>query len=166
MSGAVLHTLVQGALWVGAIGCGLMAGVYFAFSTFVMGALGSLERSAGIAAMQAINEVIVSSAFLPLFFGTTLIGLGLGGWSWFGSSVPGGGAMLAGGAIYFAGMMVCTVIGNVPLNDALAVVDPSDASASTVWTHYLSRWTLWNHIRTVASTAASVLFIVALMQRG
>jgi uncharacterized membrane protein len=30
-----------------------------------------------------------------------------------------------------------------------------------VWTHYLSVWTAWNHVRTVASLAAAAAFILA-----
>jgi len=35
-----------------ALGCGLVAGVFFAFSTFVMPALARLQPPQGIAAMQ------------------------------------------------------------------------------------------------------------------
>ena len=37
------------------LGCGLNAGVFFAFSTFVMPALKRLPAAQGIAAMQSIN---------------------------------------------------------------------------------------------------------------
>lgn len=35
-----MQILVPGLLWFSAIGCGLLAGLYFAFSTFIMTALG------------------------------------------------------------------------------------------------------------------------------
>ena len=38
-----------------ALGCGLIAGVFFAFSTFVMKALARLPSGEGMAAMQSIN---------------------------------------------------------------------------------------------------------------
>jgi uncharacterized membrane protein len=50
-----MQTLVTGLLWISAIGCGLLAGLYFAFSTFVMTALGRIDQAAGIAAMNSIN---------------------------------------------------------------------------------------------------------------
>ena len=59
-------------LWFSAIGCGLLAGLYFAFSAFIMTALGRIGQAAGIAAMNAINVVIVQSLFLPIFLGTTV----------------------------------------------------------------------------------------------
>ena len=38
-----------------ALGCAMMSGVFFAFSTFVMKALARLPAEQGVAAMQAIN---------------------------------------------------------------------------------------------------------------
>jgi uncharacterized membrane protein len=70
--------------------------------------------------------------------------------------------MLAGGFIYVVGMIVVTMAFNVPLNNALAAVDPSSAEGASLWSHYVKNWTLWNHIRTGASLAASVLFTVAI----
>ena len=57
------------------IGCGLIAGLYFAFSAFIMTALGRIGQAAGITAMNAINAVIVQSLFMPLFLGTTVASL-------------------------------------------------------------------------------------------
>jgi uncharacterized membrane protein len=42
-------------LTVAAIGCGLMAGLFFVFSVCVMRALGRLPAETAIATMQAIN---------------------------------------------------------------------------------------------------------------
>ena len=39
-----------------ALGCGLVAGAFFAFSTFVMNALARLQPAQGIAAMQSISD--------------------------------------------------------------------------------------------------------------
>jgi uncharacterized membrane protein len=55
---------------VAALGCGLMAGVFFAFSTFVMPALARLQPSQGIAAMQSINITAINPLFMIALFGT------------------------------------------------------------------------------------------------
>ena len=47
--------LTEGLYWFSALGCGLIAGVFFAFSAFVMKALALLPPAQGIAAMQSIN---------------------------------------------------------------------------------------------------------------
>jgi uncharacterized membrane protein len=154
--------LMTGLLWFSAIGCGLIAGVYFAFSTFIMASFVRIAPGAGIAAMNAINLDIVRSVFMPLFFGTTLAAAILAGLALFRGSGPGSMAVLAGGVIYVIGMLGVTLIFNVPLNDALAAADPSSAEGASLWARYVRDWTFWNHVRLIASIVASVLFIIGL----
>ena len=158
----MLQAVVTGLLWFAAIGCGLLAGLYFAFSTFIMTAFDRIGQVSGIQAMNAINAVIVQSLFMPLFLGTTLASLLLAIAAVFRWGEPGAAAMLAGGALYVIGMFVCTVVFNVPLNNALAAADPASAEAASLWARYLTDWTLWNHVRTIASTLACALFIWAI----
>ena len=157
--------VTPGLLWCSAIGCGLMAGVYFAFSTFVMTALARTGPGPGMAAMNAISVEIVRSLFMPLFVGTTLTSAALVVTACFRLGDPGAVAILAGGVIYVLGMSVATMVFNVPLNDALAAADASSAEGAALWARYLGDWTLWNHVRTVASVAAAVLFTMALAAR-
>lgn len=152
-------------LWFSAIGCGMMAGLYFAFSTFVMTALGRIPQAHGISAMQSINTTILQSLFMPLFWGTTLAALVLAGFALLRLGETAATAMLAGGILYVLGMFVCTLVFNVPLNNALDAIDPASAEGATVWARYLKDWTLWNHVRTAASCAASVLFMIAIVTR-
>ena len=160
-----MRTLViPGLLWFSAIGCGLIAGLYFAFSTFIMTALGRIEPSAGIAAMNAINVDIVRSVFLPLFLATTLSAGALAVIGMLRWGAPGSVSMIAGGLLYVIGMTVVTMVLNVPLNNALAAAG-GGANAGTVWATYLRDWTLWNHVRTVTSTLACIAFVHAIAVR-
>lgn len=152
-------------LWGSAIGCGLMAGVYFAFSTFVMTSLGRIAPQAGAAAMNAINVDIVRSPFMPLFLGTTLMALALVVIALFNRDQPGAMTALAGGVLYVFGMFAVTMAVNVPLNDALAAADPATAQGAALWTRYVHDWTIWNHVRTVASAAACVFFVAGIAAR-
>ncbi|WP_322085448.1 DUF1772 domain-containing protein [Burkholderia sp. BCC1999] len=152
-------------LWGSAIGCGLMAGVYFAFSTFVMTSLGRIAPQAGAAAMNAINVDIVRSPFMPLFLGTTLMALALVVIALFDRDRPGAMAAATGGVLYVFGMFAVTMAVNVPLNDALAAADPATAQGVAQWTRYVHDWTMWNHVRTVASAAACVCFIAGIAAR-
>jgi uncharacterized membrane protein len=154
----MMDTLVPALLWFCAIGCAVIGGLFFAFSTFIMTALGRIDRAAGIAAMNAINVVILQSLFMPVFFGTTLAALALAVIGVLRWGEPGAVAMAVGGVIYVAGMFVVTMAFNVPLNNQLAR-SPSDE----VWARYLKGWTLWNHVRTIAPMIASALFICALI---
>ena len=73
------QVLPTGLLWFSAIGCGLMAGVYFAFSAFIMTSLAHIAPAAGIAAMNSISIEIVRSLFMPVFMGH-VAGGGNSGW--------------------------------------------------------------------------------------
>ena len=146
--------------WFCAVGIGIMAGVYFTFSTFAMRAFAEMDTPSGIAAMQSINEVIQRSLFLPLFFATSLASLA--SIALYFTVGDGTGWAALGGAVYFVGMFLCTVVFNVPLNNRLDAVDPASEAGAEMWQVYLRTWTMWNHVRTVACTAAMVLFILAL----
>jgi uncharacterized membrane protein len=50
--------------------------------------------------------------------------------------------------------------------DALAAVDPGSAQGADLWIRYNASWTAWNHVRTVASLAALISFIMAFRQIG
>jgi uncharacterized membrane protein len=112
--------------------------------------------------MNAINSVILRSLFMPVFFATTLASLLLAAFSVFRWNDPGAVAMFVGGVLYVVGMFVVTMVFNVPLNNALAAVDPQSDDATRVWARYLRDWTFWNHVRTIACVAASALFIWAI----
>ena len=160
-----MRHLVTGLLWFSAIGCGLLAGLYFAFSTFIMTALGRIDQAAGISAMNSINVVIVQSVFLPVFMASTLTSLLLAVLSLLRWDEPGALLMIAGGLFYVVGMFIVTMVFNVPLNNALAAVAPASPEAGPIWARYLGEWTWWNHVRTITSTLAFALFIAAIAVR-
>ena len=147
---------------VSALGCGLVAGVFFGFSTFVMKALGRRPPPEGIAAMQSINVVVINSVFLGVFLGTGLTCLLVAVLSLLRWQEPGAAQRLVGSALYLAGTIGVTIFFNVPRNDALARVEPASAEGERVWSNYLREWTAWNHVRTAAALAAAVLLTIAL----
>ena len=147
---------------VAAFGCGLMAGLFFAFSVSVMKALARLPSAEGIAAMQSINVAIINSVFLAAFFGTTVAcGLimiaSLLRWH-----DPGAVYLLIGGALYLVGTFLVTLVFNLPKNNVLASVAPANPESASLWTDYLSKWTAWNHIRAAAALAAATSLTIAL----
>ncbi len=153
-------------LWFAVVGCGMMAGIYFAFSTFIMTSLAKLPAAAGGAAMQSINRVILRSSFMILFFGTTLVSVGLvviGIIRW---GQPASLEMIIASDAYIFGMFLVTAAFNVPLNNALDAVDVNSDEAAVVWERYLRTWTRWNHLRTVASALSCCLFIYVILLRA
>ena len=143
-----------------ALGAGLMGGVFFAFSTSVMRALARLPAPQGIAAMQSINIAVINPLFLAALFGTAATCALLIAWSLKMWPRPGTAYLLAGGLLYLAGAILATILFNVPLNDALAKLDPAGSDSAVLWNGYVSSWTAWNHLRTAASllAAAALMF--------
>jgi uncharacterized membrane protein len=145
-----------------ALGSGLIAGAFFAFSSFVMKALSRLPASEGMAAMQSINVVVLNPLFLGVFVGTAVLCAVAAVFAFLRWQEPGSGYLLAGSLLYLIGTFLVTMVLNVPLNDALAAMAPSAPEAKELWAGYLDRWTVWNHVRTIAALAAAASFTNAL----
>lgn len=145
-----------------ALGCGLVAGIFFAFSTFVMSALARIQPKEGIAAMQSINITVINPWFMVAFFGTGAACIFLAGSSLLKWHQPSAAYLLAGSLLYLVGTLGVTIVFNVPLNDALAIVEPGSTDGVNLWSNYLTNWTNWNHIRTAAALAAAASFTIAL----
>jgi uncharacterized membrane protein len=143
------------------LGCGLMAGVFFAFSVFVMEALARLPPAQGIAAMQSINAAVLNRWFLGVFFGTAALCVFVAIAVLLVWREPGAIYALSGSALYLAGVILVTIIFNVPMNNALAAVDPAGTDSAIRWTGYVARWTAWNHVRTVAAFSAAALSTIS-----
>lgn len=144
-----------------ALGCGLIGGVFFAFSTFVMKALAALSPPQGIAAMKSINIAVLNPMFLGFFLGTGLLCIILVISSALSWHKPGAALALVGGVLYLVGTLLVTITCNVPRNDSLAGLDPVGAESAQLWTDYVRVWTAWNHVRTIAALAASALLMAA-----
>ena len=145
--------LLAGILWFGG-----MAGFFWSFSVVVMPGLGLSEPTTALAAMQDINLGVRNSLFAIGFFGAALIAVAIAVRSALTLKPR---HLLQGGAalLYLAGAFGVTVAGNVPMNEALAVVDASSAGADAAMADYLRNWTNLNHIRTVSALAAAALLV-------
>jgi uncharacterized membrane protein len=112
--------------------------------------------------MQAINVKIITPLFLLVFLGTALasavISVAMLA-TWPEPSAP---YLLAGSALYLSGVILVTMAINVPKNNALDRLVPADANAASAWQAYVRSWTAWNHVRSVASLAATACFVFGL----
>ncbi|MEH2292986.1 MAG: anthrone oxygenase family protein [Nostoc sp.] len=149
-----------------ALGCGLIAGVFFAFSTFVMNALARLQPAQSITAMQSINITVINPLFMAVFLGTAAACILLTISSLLRWHQPGAAYLLLGSLLYLVGTFGVTIGFNVPLNEALARVEPDSSIGASLWSSYLANWTIWNHIRAAASLAAAASLTIALCDRG
>lgn len=161
-----MSPLAASVATVALLGSALIAGVFFAFSSFVMKALARLPAAQAIAAMQSINIVVINPAFLGVFMGSALLSLIA---VWFALDHwphPAASWLLSAGITYLVGTFLVTVLRNVPLNDRLAALCATEHASGEAWQGYLARWTAWNHVRTLAALASVLLYALGLARTG
>jgi uncharacterized membrane protein len=106
--------------------------------------------------------VVINPWFLGAFLGTAgvcavLVVIALINWQ-----DPGAALLLTGALLYLVGTFLVTMLFNVPLNDALAAVPAESTESAGLWQRYLTDWTNWNHVRTIAALAAAALLTLGL----
>jgi uncharacterized membrane protein len=146
---------------IAAVGAGVSGGVFFAFSSFIMKALGRLPAAEGISAMNAVNRAAPTPLFMLALFGTAVVSIAASVVALRHLDERWAVYVLIGTALYLV-CIVLTAVYHVPRNNALALVDPTGPDAADAWAQYLSSWTGWNHVRTVTALAGSTAFILAL----
>lgn len=147
---------------------GAMAGFFYAYSMSVMWALDAVDPKAAIAAMQSINIVVRNAIFFPAFFGTPVVAFIAAGLWWKQDAGLVALLLALAAIVYLAGTFLVTIVANVPMNEALAIATiPADPEqARTLWQNDSGPWTLWNHVRTIASFASLLLVGWALYAAG
>lgn len=143
---------------------GLMAGLFFSFTSAVMPGLSQLGDADFIMAMKAINRSIQNPVFFIVFFGA-LISLPVS--TFLKYSAPPTVVfwmLLAATIIYLAGVFGVTAAGNIPLNNALDkfnVVEATKEALQLQRTTFETRWNQLNTIRTICSIASFILIVIA-----
>lgn len=148
-------------VFVAALGSGIAAGLFFIFSNTIMASFARLPPAQGIAAMQQVNVTIINPLFMTVFMGMAVLSLVLAAKAVFGWSEAGAAWLLAGSVAYLVGCFLVTMVFNVPLNDAIAAVDPAGAEGGAMWARYLQEWLPWNHVRTLACLVSLASFVMA-----
>lgn len=146
------------------IAYGLLAGVFLAFSDFIMRSLAKTSGVGGVEAMREINREVFRWVFMVLFIGMPPVSVFIAvyGGVWIGEQP--GMLMTMAGLVYFFGCFAVTVFRNVPMNNALADMDLGLETTKDYWNGtYLPRWTFWNSVRTLACAASALLLLNALL---
>lgn len=143
-----------------ALSSAIVGGIFYGFSSFVMRGLARIEPAQGVAAMNAINVVVITPSFMLPFLGTAPLGLALAAATWMNWPMARAGLVVAAAAVYLLGCLLPTMAINQPMNLRLAALPPAEGVAT--WPGYVARWTAWNHVRTAAALLAAGLFTAAL----
>lgn len=112
------------------LGAATVGGVFFAFSSFVMRALGQLPLEAGVAAMPRINVVLLNAWFLGVFLGTAFLAALAAVTVLPVLPAPDAALLLIAALLYLVGSLTVTVRCNVPRNERLARMEAASAEAA------------------------------------
>jgi uncharacterized membrane protein len=148
-----------------AVGAGLAGGVYFTFTAIVLPALRRRSAIEAVAVMQRANERAVRAPFMIVFFGGAIAACaaaGTGQSAELGDNIV---SLRVIGASLALASVGTTIVFNVPLNNALARVHPSEATALAAWRSFDAGWSRANALRTVLAVASSALFAASLSAR-
>jgi uncharacterized membrane protein len=146
------------------LGAGLVGGVFFAFSAFVMKALSQLPPAQAVLAMQRINAVVLGPLFMFLFVGTTALAAFCVVAGFFPWGTPRSMLLLVAGLSFVIGAFGVTAAFNVPRNERLARLEAESAQAAAYWPVYLREWLRWNHVRCAAALLGAACAAGALTQ--
>ena len=135
---------------------GLSAGLFATFSYVVMPGLRRNDDDAFVSAMRGINIAILNPVFALVYVGSFIATIAalIVGWD-----DGARGWIIAALVTYAAGAFVVTGAVNVPLNDAL---EAGTGSPSALRQKFEDRWNIFNHARSILTTAAFVCLLVAL----
>lgn len=158
--------LENSILVTGGVLTALHAGLLYDFSVDIVPALRSTKGTTHISVMQAINKKIENPVFFLSFFGPMVLLPWATVLHWGKPQFP---ALLTASMIQLIACEGVTMVGNIPLNNRLAKIDPerlSEPDADRIRKEFQgprSPWMRFHTIRTVAAvTATAILFWVCL----
>ena len=122
----MIDSFSRGLTLTGVVGAGLAAGVYLAFSTFVMPGLRRTSHSQAISAMSAINKAAPANPLLMVVpFGTGIVCVLLLIAGVRHRDDPAAVWQIVGAALYLVSVLI--LVGyHIPHNDQLMKVDPGE----------------------------------------
>ena len=74
---------------------------------------------------------------------------------------PASALLIASALLYLIGVIGVSFAFNIAMNHRLEALRDQAEQAADHWRTYVPRWSFWNNVRTVASTAAVACFLLA-----
>ncbi|MEM6687678.1 MAG: anthrone oxygenase family protein [Bacteroidota bacterium] len=145
---------------------GLSAGLCFTWTNAITPGIGRLDTVGYLQAFQAINRAIINPTFILVFFGAFIAQVisiivcknmsnTITMW------------LIVASVLYFLGLVLVTILGNVPLNEILDKTNLSTASVSDLQNlrdQFEVKWNRLHLIRTITSTLSFVVLLLALIK--
>ena len=151
-------------LLLGILLTGLTAGLCFTWSNAITPGIGRLDDLGFLKAFQSMNRVIINGRFLLVFFGpVVLLFLNAylfknGGFSFW--------LFLLAAILFFVGLALVTIFGNVPLNELLdkSVLESlSQEQLEILRERFEQPWNRWHMVRTICSILSFALLLLGMV---
>ncbi len=145
------------------VATGLIAGLYYAYSCSVNDGLGRLPDAEYLAAVQSINRAILNPVFFFSFMGTLFL-LPISTWVSFRTHDGAFIWLLLATVVYVVASFGVTMVGNVPLNDAIEAFNIKTATTADMQAmraRFQPSWNRLHSIRTIASVLSFLLTVIA-----
>ncbi len=142
---------------------GLVAGLCFTWGNAVTPGIGQLDNMGYLQAFQKMNRSIENPLFFVVFIGSFFIGIATIFMNR-GISPTHFWLVTTAVAIYFVGVVLITVFGNVPLNQILDKTDLINSTAqelAMLREKFEQPWNRFHSIRVVTATISFALLIIA-----
>lgn len=146
---------------------GLSAGLCFTWSNAITTGIGNLNNYGYLSAFQQMNRTILNPIFIIVFFGPFFLGL-INLYGYKNRPILLIWVLLLATIIYFFGVVLVTVFGNVPLNEILDKTDLISAGSEDLKTlrdTFEVKWNRLHLIRTVSSISSFLLLILTLLMK-
>jgi len=143
---------------------GLIAGLFYSWSISVTKGLALLPDREYLVAFQQLNRAILNPLFLIAFMGLVFL-LPITTWTQYHRSPSAAFWLLAAATIiYLVGVMGITMLGNVPMNEALDAFNIDAAIPAQLAAKrgaFETRWNFLNDIRTCCCLSSFILTVLA-----
>jgi uncharacterized membrane protein len=132
------------------VAAGLQAGTYYVWACGVMPGLARVDDRTFVTAFNQMNKAIVNPVFMLTFLGAPILAAIA-----VATSTSAVRPWLIVALVLTVATVAITVVGNVPLNDALArVTSTTDPDLAAARAAFETTWVRWNMLRALTSTAA------------
>ena len=141
---------------------GLSAGLCFTWANAVTTGIGQLDDFSYLNAFQQMNRSIINPLFILVFFGPFFLGL-INLFLHKSASDSYIYLLLFAFFIYFFGVLLVTILGNVPLNNILDKVDFANASSENLNQLRIQFEDKWNHLHLIRTISSSIAFLLGII---
>ena len=142
---------------------GLTAGLCFTWGNAVTPGIGQLDNLNYLQAFQKMNRSIENPLFFVVFFGSFLVGV-VAVLANKGISPAHFKLMILAVGIYFLGVVLVTIFGNVPLNQLLDKTDLTRCSLEELQilrNRFENPWNRFHSIRVITAIISFALLVLA-----